>query len=240
MIFDEPRFLPGGDTFVLVHFGDDARIDLNFMALGLTAALREDRTNRRDRHQPLLQLRGGRVRPGPDRRGRPGAGAEAPDRGSRPGRGPGAGQPSRLHPGSTTATPGPGPCVEDYAERIAPRGDDHDFVARINGLEDSAQLVRVHSGDRALGGRRVLDAWPAADGGARPALRHHLAQVQPAAHLDDAGRHRRRRPLHLDLHHAGAGRLQPDRPHPRCRSGTRKQAFPPTATAWCCWTPPTG
>ena len=40
MIYDEPRFLPGGDTFVLVQFGDDARIDLNFMALGLTAALR--------------------------------------------------------------------------------------------------------------------------------------------------------------------------------------------------------
>ena len=38
MIYDEPRFLPGGDTFVLVQFGDDARIDLNFMALGLTAA----------------------------------------------------------------------------------------------------------------------------------------------------------------------------------------------------------
>ena len=44
MIYDEPRFLPGGDTFVLVQFGDDARIDLNFMALGLTAALREDST----------------------------------------------------------------------------------------------------------------------------------------------------------------------------------------------------
>ena len=34
MIYDEPLFLPGGDTFVLVQFGDDARIDLNFMALG--------------------------------------------------------------------------------------------------------------------------------------------------------------------------------------------------------------
>ena len=44
MIYDEPRFLPGGDTFVLVQFGDDARIDLNFMALGLTSALCEDRT----------------------------------------------------------------------------------------------------------------------------------------------------------------------------------------------------
>ena len=44
MIYDEPRFLPGGDTFMLVQFGDDARIDLNFMALGLTSALCEDRT----------------------------------------------------------------------------------------------------------------------------------------------------------------------------------------------------
>lgn len=37
-------------------------------------------------------------------------------------------------------------CVEDYAQRIAPRGGNPEFVARINGLEDAAQLVRVHSG----------------------------------------------------------------------------------------------
>ena len=37
-------------------------------------------------------------------------------------------------------------CVEDYAQRIAPRDGDPEFVARINGLEDSSQLVRIHSG----------------------------------------------------------------------------------------------
>ncbi len=44
MRFEEPKYLPGGDHFMLVQFGDDASIDLNFMALGLTAALKEDAT----------------------------------------------------------------------------------------------------------------------------------------------------------------------------------------------------
>ena len=39
MRFDEPKYLPGGDHFILVQFGDDASIDLNFMALGLTAGI---------------------------------------------------------------------------------------------------------------------------------------------------------------------------------------------------------
>jgi len=36
--------------------------------------------------------------------------------------------------------------IEDYCEKITPREFDPDFVARINGLEDRHQLVRVHSG----------------------------------------------------------------------------------------------
>ena len=44
MRFDEAKFLPGGDHFILVQFGDDGAIDLNFLALGLTAAIKEDAT----------------------------------------------------------------------------------------------------------------------------------------------------------------------------------------------------
>ena len=37
-------------------------------------------------------------------------------------------------------------CVEDYCEKITKKELDPDFVARINGLADAEQLVRVHSG----------------------------------------------------------------------------------------------
>ena len=36
--------MPGGDHFILVQFGDDGSIDLNFLALGLTAALKREAT----------------------------------------------------------------------------------------------------------------------------------------------------------------------------------------------------
>ena len=38
-------------------------------------------------------------------------------------------------------------CIDDYREKLNPDKEyDPDFVARINGLEDRHQLVRVHSG----------------------------------------------------------------------------------------------
>ena len=35
MIYEEPRFLPGGDRYVLIEFGDEMNLELNFMAQGL-------------------------------------------------------------------------------------------------------------------------------------------------------------------------------------------------------------
>ena len=37
-------------------------------------------------------------------------------------------------------------CVEDYIEKIAKKTPDPEFVAELNGLSDIQQLVRVHSG----------------------------------------------------------------------------------------------
>jgi KipI family sensor histidine kinase inhibitor len=37
-------------------------------------------------------------------------------------------------------------CVEDYCAKIVKKEPDPEFVARINGLADAEQLVRVHSG----------------------------------------------------------------------------------------------
>ena len=44
MIYTEPRFLPGGDRYILVEFGNEMNLELNFLAQGLAAAIVTDRT----------------------------------------------------------------------------------------------------------------------------------------------------------------------------------------------------
>ena len=43
MIYPEPRYLPGGDRYMLVEFGNEMNLELNFMAQGLAAAILEAR-----------------------------------------------------------------------------------------------------------------------------------------------------------------------------------------------------
>ena len=58
-------------------------------------------------------------------------------------------------------------CVQDYCNKIKAKEPDPEFVARINGLADSSQLVRVHSGTEywvaALGFRPGLPFMMALD-----------------------------------------------------------------------------
>jgi KipI family sensor histidine kinase inhibitor len=39
MIYDEPKFLPGGDRYILIEFGNEMNLELNFMAQGLAEAI---------------------------------------------------------------------------------------------------------------------------------------------------------------------------------------------------------
>ena len=43
MIYDEPRFRPGGDRFLEIEFGDELNLELNFRAQGLGQALTRER-----------------------------------------------------------------------------------------------------------------------------------------------------------------------------------------------------
>jgi urea carboxylase len=43
MIYPEPRYLPGGDRYMLVELGNEMNLELNFMAQGLAAAILEAR-----------------------------------------------------------------------------------------------------------------------------------------------------------------------------------------------------
>ena len=137
--------MPGGDRFIMVQFGDDAEIDLNFLALGLTAAIKADATggvvdtnpsynslvveydsdeiSYGDLQSELQRLIGG------------------------------LGSVEELELDSRLAylpvmylDPWTRDCVADYSEKITPREWDPAFVAELNGLEDAQQLARVHSG----------------------------------------------------------------------------------------------
>ena len=41
MIYEEPRFRPGGDRFVEIEFGDELNLEVNFRAQGLGRAIAE-------------------------------------------------------------------------------------------------------------------------------------------------------------------------------------------------------
>ena len=41
MIYDEPKFLPGGDRFIEMELGDELNFDLNFLVHSLSAKIRE-------------------------------------------------------------------------------------------------------------------------------------------------------------------------------------------------------
>lgn len=145
MIYDRPRFLPGGDRFVLLEFGNEMNLELNFVAQGLATAIVEsglkgvvetapcfasllvhydpDVISRKDLETELLKLHGG-------------LGSTADIE-----------LPSRLfYLPAVYNDPWTKACVEDYAAKITPKKWDPEFVAEINGLDGIEQLKRVHSG----------------------------------------------------------------------------------------------
>jgi KipI family sensor histidine kinase inhibitor len=144
MIFPSPRFSPSGDRYLLVQFGDDATLALNFMALGLDAALRRsgtrgivdsvtaynsllveydaDAISYADLQRELARLIDGLG---------PMDGLVIESR--------------LLHLPVMYADPWTKACIEDYRRSISDRPYDPDYVAGLNGLKDGAHLGRVHA-----------------------------------------------------------------------------------------------
>jgi KipI family sensor histidine kinase inhibitor len=145
MIYEEPKFLPGGDRYMLIEFGNEMNLELNFMAQGLAGAIAESKTKGiietapcfasmlvhyepeqisfKDLKQEMAVLIGS-LGPSDD--------IELD---------------SRLFYFPTTyLDPWTKACVEDYCQKIVQKKWDPEFVAELNGLADVEQLVRVHSG----------------------------------------------------------------------------------------------
>ena len=146
MKFDEPKCKPAGATCLLVQLGDDMSLELNFMVLGLDRLLREgqhsylvdtvacynsllieydaDKISLSDLTKEVLAL--------------------AEDIGSSDS----LVIDSRLVCLPTLyLDPWTKSCQDEYFQQFErPTEYDADFVARINGLSDADQFVRVHSG----------------------------------------------------------------------------------------------
>lgn len=145
MIYEEPRYLPGGDRYMLIEFGNEMNLELNFKAQGLADAIAEQKTKGVIETAPcfasmLIHYEPDEISFDDLKREMGGLiGSLGPSDNIE--------LDSRLFIFPTVyLDPWTKECVADYIEKITPKQTDPEFVAELNGLEDVQQLVRVHSG----------------------------------------------------------------------------------------------
>jgi KipI family sensor histidine kinase inhibitor len=144
MIYEEAKFLPGGDRYVLIEFGNEMNLELNFLAQGLAAAIEENKTKGVIESAPCFASL--LVQYEPNEIGFADLEKELRSLiGS-------LGSPEEIELDSRLfyletlyLDPWTKACIEDYSAKITEKEYDPAFVARINGLKDERQLVRVHS-----------------------------------------------------------------------------------------------
>jgi urea carboxylase len=145
MIYPQPKFLPGGDRFVLIEFGNEMNLELNFLAQGLATAIAEQKTKGVIETAPcfaslLVHYDCDKISLG-----------DLTEEMTALIRSLGPSDDivldSRVFYLPTMyRDPWTRECVADYCAKITKKEPDPEFVARINGLADAEQLVRVHSG----------------------------------------------------------------------------------------------
>lgn len=145
MIYDEPKFLPGGDRYMLIEFGDEMNLELNFLGQGLGRAIAEQGTRGVVETAPCFAST--LVHYEPDDIGYEDLKTEMISLIGSLGPSEDIELDSRLFYFPTCyLDPWTKECVADYCEKITPKTPDPEFVAELNGLDDVKQLVRVHSG----------------------------------------------------------------------------------------------
>ena len=144
-IYDKPKFLPGGDKYMLIEFGNLMDLELNFTAQNLAKAIKDqkitgvfetapcfasmlvhydpDKINFNDLKKEMMSLINS-LGPSDD--------IEIN---------------SRVFSFPTVyLDKWTKECVEDYINKIAKKKPDPELIVELNELEDTDQFVRVHSG----------------------------------------------------------------------------------------------
>jgi KipI family sensor histidine kinase inhibitor len=146
MIYEQARFLPGGDRYMLIEFGDEMNLELNFMAQGLADAITTQHIKGVIETAPCFASM--LVHYEPDEIGFADLTREMQRLIASLGPSDDIELPSRLFYFPTVyCDPWTREAIADYTGKINPEKEyDPDFVTRLNGLADAKQLVRVHSG----------------------------------------------------------------------------------------------
>jgi len=145
MIYEEPRFLPGGDRYMLIEFGNEMNLELNFMGQGLAGAIEEQKTKGIIETAPCFASMLIHYEPEEvsfadvEQEMRELIGSLGPSEDIE--------LDSRLFYFPTVYLDHwSKDAVDQYIEKIAKKTPDPEFITELNGLSDVQQFVRVHSG----------------------------------------------------------------------------------------------
>lgn len=145
MIYERPAFRPGGDRYMLIEFGNEMNLELNFMAQGLATAIAEQKTKGVIETAPCFASM--LIHYEPDEISYADLSRELERLIAALGPSDDIELESRIFYFPTVyLDPWTRECVQDYIAKIAPKQTDPEFVAELNGLSDVQQFVRVHSG----------------------------------------------------------------------------------------------
>lgn len=144
MIFEEPRYLRSGDRYLLIEFGDEMNLELNFTAMGLAEAVASDSLKGVIETVPSFATLLVHFDPDQTTFGALKSGLEEQVASL----GPTADLtlPSRLvELPCCYADPWTKAAVDDYRRKIKDIEPNPEATARLNGLRDVRELVKVHS-----------------------------------------------------------------------------------------------
>jgi KipI family sensor histidine kinase inhibitor len=145
MIYEEPRFLPGGDRYMLIEFGNEMNLELNFMGQGLASAIEEQKTKGIIETAPCFASM--LIHYEPEEVSFATVKEEMRDLIGSLGPSEDIELDSRLFYFPTVYLDHwSKDAVDQYIEKIAKKTPDPEFITELNGLSDVQQFVRVHSG----------------------------------------------------------------------------------------------
>lgn len=158
MIYEQAKISPGGDRYLLIEFGDEMNLDLNFMGQGLAARLASETISGVVETAPCFAST--LVHYEPDLISYRDLERELRTVLDQLGSSDEIEMESRLFYFPTVyLDPWSTECINDYREKINPEKEqDPEFVARINDLDSVEQFVRVHSGSEYWAAS--LGFWP--------------------------------------------------------------------------------
>lgn len=158
MIYAEPKCSPGGDRFMLIEFGDELTLELNFFSQGLARATAEQKIKGVVETSPCFSSLS--IHYEPDEVSYDDLRREILALANSLGEAEDVEVESRLlYFPAVYLDPWTAAAMEEYREKINPeKKPDPEFIAQLNNLEDVDQFVRVHSGSEYW--CAALGFWP--------------------------------------------------------------------------------